>query len=234
MLEADADDDCVGRDRLDAHVLPGQDVDRRPRRAAQAAAAPAHPGQPRAAVGQHRHGLHEPEPGRARRPGVRARPDPARRRRARPCSGTCPTPRSPRASATGPAPRWPRPRLRSLRLARFGDNMRDVAVTEGDKVEAELTFGVSVNGYGVNDAGRGGRRRRRTTRWTRSSPNTQTSTTSPPSCCPAASGTTRCATGPASRRACGSSSPRAASRPSPRTSRTSARCASSRVWPCSA
>ena len=40
--------------------------------------------------------------------------------------------------------------LRSMRLARFGDNMRDVAVTEGDKVEAELTFGVSVNGYGVN------------------------------------------------------------------------------------
>src|SRR3954469_24326947 len=33
--------------------------------------------------------------------------------------------------------------LRSLRLARFGDNMRDVAVTEGDKVEAELRFGVS-------------------------------------------------------------------------------------------
>ncbi|MBP2327435.1 L-arabinose isomerase [Kibdelosporangium banguiense] len=41
--------------------------------------------------------------------------------------------------------------LRSLRLARFGDNMRDVAVTEGDKVEAELKFGVSVNTYGVND-----------------------------------------------------------------------------------
>ncbi|MEV4534173.1 L-arabinose isomerase [Asanoa sp. NPDC049518] len=40
---------------------------------------------------------------------------------------------------------------RSLRLARFGDNMRDVAVTEGDKVEAELRVGVSVNGYGVND-----------------------------------------------------------------------------------
>ena len=29
--------------------------------------------------------------------------------------------------------------------------MRDVAVTEGDKVEAELRFGVSVNTYGVND-----------------------------------------------------------------------------------
>ena len=41
--------------------------------------------------------------------------------------------------------------LRSLKLARFGDNMRDVAVTEGDKVEAELKFGVSVNTYGVND-----------------------------------------------------------------------------------
>ncbi|MBX6381850.1 MAG: L-arabinose isomerase [Microbispora sp.] len=39
----------------------------------------------------------------------------------------------------------------SLRLARFGDNMRDVAVTEGDKVEAQLRFGVSVNTYGVND-----------------------------------------------------------------------------------
>jgi L-arabinose isomerase len=41
--------------------------------------------------------------------------------------------------------------MRTLRLARFGDNMRDVAVTEGDKVEAELKLGVSVNTYGVND-----------------------------------------------------------------------------------
>jgi L-arabinose isomerase len=41
--------------------------------------------------------------------------------------------------------------LRHLKLARFGDNMRDVAVTEGDKVEAQLRFGVSVNTYGVND-----------------------------------------------------------------------------------
>ncbi len=41
--------------------------------------------------------------------------------------------------------------LRRLRLVRFGDNMRDVAVTDGDKVEAELRFGVSVNTYGVND-----------------------------------------------------------------------------------
>jgi L-arabinose isomerase len=38
-----------------------------------------------------------------------------------------------------------------LRLARFGDNMRFVAVTEGDKTEAELQFGVQVNTWGVND-----------------------------------------------------------------------------------
>lgn len=36
-------------------------------------------------------------------------------------------------------------------IARFGDNMRDVAVTEGDKVEAQLRFGYAVNGYGVGD-----------------------------------------------------------------------------------
>src|SRR5689334_2957422 len=41
--------------------------------------------------------------------------------------------------------------MRTLRLARFGDNMREVAVTEGDKVEAQLHFGVSINTYGVSD-----------------------------------------------------------------------------------
>ena len=41
--------------------------------------------------------------------------------------------------------------LRSLKLVRFGDNMRDVAVTEGDKVEAQIQLGASVNTYGVND-----------------------------------------------------------------------------------
>jgi L-arabinose isomerase len=40
---------------------------------------------------------------------------------------------------------------RALKLARFGDNMRYVAVTEGDKTEAELQFGVQVNTWGVND-----------------------------------------------------------------------------------
>ena len=37
------------------------------------------------------------------------------------------------------------------RFCRFGDNMRQVAVTEGDKVEAQIRFGYSVNGYGIGD-----------------------------------------------------------------------------------
>src|SRR5215469_10209619 len=38
-----------------------------------------------------------------------------------------------------------------LKIARFGDNMREVAVTEGDKVEAQARFGYSVNGFGVGE-----------------------------------------------------------------------------------
>ena len=41
--------------------------------------------------------------------------------------------------------------LRSLKLVRFGDNMRDVAVTEGDKVEVQIRLGASINTYGIND-----------------------------------------------------------------------------------
>ncbi len=40
---------------------------------------------------------------------------------------------------------------RGLKIARFGDNMREVAVTEGDKVEAQIRFGYSVSGYGLGD-----------------------------------------------------------------------------------
>jgi L-arabinose isomerase len=39
----------------------------------------------------------------------------------------------------------------SMKVARVGDNMRQVAVTEGDKVEAERRFGYAVNGYGVGE-----------------------------------------------------------------------------------
>jgi L-arabinose isomerase len=44
--------------------------------------------------------------------------------------------------------------LQGARFARFGDNMRDVAVTDGDKVAAEARFGFSVNGFGVGDLAR--------------------------------------------------------------------------------
>jgi len=37
------------------------------------------------------------------------------------------------------------------KFCRFGDNMREVAVTEGDKVAAQVQFGYSVNGYGMGD-----------------------------------------------------------------------------------
>jgi L-arabinose isomerase len=41
--------------------------------------------------------------------------------------------------------------LQGAKFARFGDNMREVAVTEGDKVEAQIKLGYSVNGYGIGD-----------------------------------------------------------------------------------
>lgn len=118
-----------------------------------------------------------------------------------------------------------RSELATLKIARFGDNMRDVAVTEGDKVEAQLRFGVSVNTYGVNDlvevvdsADE--------TEVTSSSRSTRTCTTWRRNCGPEATGTTPCATRPASKPACASSWKRAASGPSPPTSRTWAGCAS--------
>lgn len=41
--------------------------------------------------------------------------------------------------------------LKNLKVARIGDNMREVAVTEGDKVAAQMHFGFSVNGYDSAD-----------------------------------------------------------------------------------
>jgi L-arabinose isomerase len=40
---------------------------------------------------------------------------------------------------------------KKLKIARLGDNMREVAVTEGDKVEAQIKFGWAVNGYGIGN-----------------------------------------------------------------------------------
>lgn len=42
-------------------------------------------------------------------------------------------------------------KMRTMKVARFGDNMRQVAVTDGDKVAAEDKFGFSVNTYAVGD-----------------------------------------------------------------------------------
>ncbi len=44
-----------------------------------------------------------------------------------------------------------RQEFKTLKVARFGDNMRNVAVTEGDKVEAQIQFGLTVDGYGISD-----------------------------------------------------------------------------------
>jgi L-arabinose isomerase len=41
--------------------------------------------------------------------------------------------------------------MQKMKIARIGDNMRQVAVTEGDKVSAQIQFGYSVNGYGLGD-----------------------------------------------------------------------------------
>ncbi|MBV9034203.1 MAG: L-arabinose isomerase [Acidobacteriaceae bacterium] len=38
-----------------------------------------------------------------------------------------------------------------MKVARFGDNMRNVAVTEGDKVDAQIRLGYSVQAFGVGD-----------------------------------------------------------------------------------
>lgn len=41
--------------------------------------------------------------------------------------------------------------MQNLKVCRFGDNMREVSVTDGDKVEAQIQFGFSVNGFDSSD-----------------------------------------------------------------------------------
>lgn len=41
--------------------------------------------------------------------------------------------------------------LQNVKIARFGDNMREVAVTEGNKVGSQVQFGFAVDGYGLGD-----------------------------------------------------------------------------------
>ncbi len=110
---------------------------------------------------------------------------------------------------------------RTLKLARFGDNMRFVAVTEGDKTEAELRFGVQVNTWGVNELVDAVEKA--------SDADIDAlvqeyvdSYDVVDELLPAVRATSRCATARRSSWACARSSRRAASAPSPRRSKTSA------------
>ena len=126
-----------------------------------------------------------------------------------------------------------RDELRHLRLARFGDNMRDVAVTEGDKVEAQLRFGVSVNTYGVNDLVAVVDQVADTDIDKLVTEYADTYRVSRRAAAGRQTGTSPCATAPGSSWGCARSWPRAASAPSPRTSRISAGCVSSPASRCS-
>ena len=117
----------------------------------------------------------------------------------------------------------PGTRLQALEVARFGDNMRQVAVTEGDKVEAQIRLGVAVNGYGVGDLVERGRATSSDAdgrRAGRASTSEQYELV-PAAAAAAATAASRCATPRGSSWACGPSSTAAASRPSPTPSRTS-------------
>ncbi len=95
--------------------------------------------------------------------------------------------------------------VRSLKLARFGDNMRDVAVTEGDKVEAQRVFGVSVNTYGVNELVAAVDAAEQPDVDALVEPSTTRPTSWHRSCRRGASAASRCATQRRSNSACGSS-----------------------------
>ena len=150
MLEANADDACLGVICLDAHVLAGEDVDRR----AGGAQKPllhlhtqANEALPWSEIDMDFMNLNQAAHGDREFGYIQTRLGVSRKTVAGHVN------HQPTLAAVGSWVRAARgaATLRSLRLARFGDNMRDVAVTEGDKVEAQRRFGVSVNTYGVND-----------------------------------------------------------------------------------
>ncbi len=119
-------------------------------------------------------------------------------------------------------PRRPRlaRRAGACKIARFGDNMRQVAVTEGDKVEAQIGFGFSVNGYGVGDLVAGVDAGRRDAEVDALSPSTTTRTKSRRSCGRRATPRVAARRGPRSSSACAASCRGRASTPSPTRSRT--------------
>jgi L-arabinose isomerase len=107
------------------------------------------------------------------------------------------------------------------KIARFGDNMREVAVTEGDKVEAQLRLGYSVNGYGVGDVvGHIDGVTAGDIDQLMDAYDAEYDV-APRCCVPAATLARRCAKPPGSKRACGPFCGRAISKRSPTRSRTS-------------
>ena len=141
-LEANTSRNCIGLIAWMHTFSPAKMWIAGLRVAAKAIPAPPHPVQLRTALGHHRHGLHEPEPVRARRPRVRLHRQPNEAARARWSSATGRTPEVLASSAPGPGRPAAGMSSQHLKVARFGDNMRHVAVTEGDKVEAADAAGL--------------------------------------------------------------------------------------------
>ena len=109
---------------------------------------------------------------------------------------------------------------RRLKVARLGDNMRQVAVTEGDKVEAQLKLGYEVHGYGLGDLAEH-LNLSKTPPSKRCARPTTSYIASPRRCGPTAGGGRSCETPPASSLRCVLSWRLAGSTPSPTPSRTS-------------
>ena len=142
-LDANADDSCVGVVAWMHTFSPAKMWIAGLRSAAEAAPPSAHAVQPRAALVRDRHGFHEPEPVGPRRPRVRLHRDahaPRSQDGRRALAGAGRSEPARRVVARG----LRLARCAALQVARFGDNMREVAVTEGDKVEAQIRFGFSV------------------------------------------------------------------------------------------
>ena len=121
----------------------------------------------------------------------------------------------------------------TLKIARFGENMREVAVTDGDKVEAQRRLGFSINGYGVGDLAA----------VVNEAADAEVDELIATyldeydvgaSLRPGGERAESCATGPGSSSACAASWSTAGSVPSPPPSRTSTASPSCPAWPCSA
>ena len=106
------------------------------------------------------------------------------------------------------------------KFCRFGDNMRQVAVTEGDKVAAEMKFGFAANAYGVGDLAHEVDAVSDAKVKALRQASTRSATRSRRSCASRAPGTNRFCTARGSNSACAPSLSRAASRASRRRSRT--------------